>query len=69
MLEQYCGHTSNRAVAEELTKHRAKKRVKMAWESLRLVLPLLKINLPIYLVQRLGFRKNFNQTVWTPSAV
>jgi integrase len=69
MLEQYYGHTSNRAMAEELTKHRAKKRVKMAWESLRLVLPLLKINLPIYLVQRLGFRKNFNQTVWTPSVV
>jgi integrase len=32
MLEQYYGHTSNRAMADELTKSRAKKRVKLAWE-------------------------------------
>jgi integrase len=32
MQEQYYGRTSNRAMADELTKHRAKKRVKMAWE-------------------------------------
>jgi hypothetical protein len=32
MLEQYYGHISNRAMAEELTKSRAKKRAKMAWE-------------------------------------
>ncbi len=32
MLEQYYGHTSNRAMAHGLTKSRAKKRVKLAWE-------------------------------------
>jgi hypothetical protein len=32
MLEQYYGHTSNRDMADELTKSRAKKRPKMAWE-------------------------------------
>lgn len=32
MLEQYYGHNSNRAMAEELTKSRVKKRVKVAWE-------------------------------------
>lgn len=32
MLEQYYGHTSNRAMADELTKHREKRRMKMAWE-------------------------------------
>lgn len=29
LMEQYCGHTSNRAMAEELTKRRARRRVKM----------------------------------------
>jgi integrase len=32
MLEQHYGHTSNRAMADELTKHKEKKREKLAWE-------------------------------------
>jgi len=32
MLEQYYGQTCGRAITEELTKSRAKKRPKMAWE-------------------------------------
>jgi hypothetical protein len=32
MLEQYYGHTSNRAMADELTKSKMKKKSKMAWE-------------------------------------
>ena len=32
MLEQHYGHTSNRAMADELTKHKDKKREKLAWE-------------------------------------
>jgi integrase len=32
MLEQHYGHTSNRAMADELTKHKEKRREKLAWE-------------------------------------
>lgn len=32
MLEQHYGHTSNRAMADELTKHKEKKREKLLWE-------------------------------------
>jgi integrase len=32
MLEQHYGHTSNRAMADELTKHKEKMREKLAWE-------------------------------------
>ena len=32
MLEQHYGHTSNRAMADELTKHKDKKREKLLWE-------------------------------------
>lgn len=32
MLEQHYGHTSNRAMADELTKHKEKKREKLVWE-------------------------------------
>jgi len=32
MLEQHYGHTSNRAMADELTKHKEKRRDKLAWE-------------------------------------
>jgi integrase len=32
MLEQHYGHTSNRAMADELTKHKDRKREKLAWE-------------------------------------
>jgi integrase len=32
MLEQHYGHTSNRAMADELTKHKEKKRENLAWE-------------------------------------
>ena len=32
MLEQHYGHTSNRAMADELTKHKEKRRETLAWE-------------------------------------
>jgi integrase len=32
MLDQHYGHTSNRAMADELTKHKEKRRDKLAWE-------------------------------------
>lgn len=32
MLEQHYGHTSNRAMADELTKHKEKKREKLLWD-------------------------------------
>jgi len=32
MLEQFYGHTSNRAMAEELTKNRGKERKLLPWE-------------------------------------
>ena len=34
MLEQHYGHTSNRAMADELTKHKDKKREKLLWEQI-----------------------------------
>ena len=35
MLEQYYGHTSNRAMADELTKNKSRKRDKLPWETTR----------------------------------
>jgi integrase len=32
MLENFYGHTSNRAMADELTKHRDRQREKLPWE-------------------------------------
>jgi integrase len=35
MLEQYYGHTSNRAMADELTKNKSRKRDRLPWENTR----------------------------------